>query len=226
MATEAPPPSEGEEPGGRPADGADDAKLDPGASASADRDPTAPGPVPTHPTAPEPGTDPPGTGQEAGPTPPPRVYGVARLPPVADPYDDEDFYDPEPYGLRPNTYPAFPYGTRPDPQASGEEEPIFTWRPPAEEPWPTWPKPAKFSAVAQFEDPYGVKPQHRTAARAQIPPTVPLDPILPYISPPVPRRRRSEWPVLVIALIIFSLIMMGCCIAGFALFNGYGGFIP
>jgi hypothetical protein len=47
----------------------------------------------------------------------------------------------------------------------------------------------------------------------------PPDPILPFIAPPVPRRRRSDWPVLVIALIIAALVMAGCCIAGFALYT-------
>lgn len=76
--------------------------------------------------------------------------------------------------------------------------------------------------VAHFEDPYKPKPQRYSAARGQVPPSRPLDPILPYIAPPVPRRRRSDWPVLVLALIVSALIMAGCCVAGFALYTGYG----
>lgn len=202
MATEAPPPSEDKDPAGRP-QGADD----PGASDSGADGVGAEGPGPVERDA-----DPASTESNE-----PRAVGVARapnrLPPPVDPYAD-DYYDPQPYATpRP-----------PEPPAAGEdtsEEPVLTWRPSGQEPWPTWPKPAKFSAVAQFEDPYEVKPQARSPARAQIPPSVPLDPILPYISPPVPRRRRSDWPVLVLALIVSALVMMTCCIAGFALYNGY-----
>lgn len=222
MATEAPPPSEDKDPAGRPSQGADDL----GANDSGANDPGAPDPGPVDPGASSPSADDSagserdadGAGEETTGTPP-RAVGVARapnrLPPPVDPYAD-DYYDPQPYATPP---PEAPLAT-----VAGEdtgEEPVLTWRPSGQEPWPTWPKPAQFSAVAQFEDPYEVKPQARSPARAQIPPAVPLDPILPYISPPVPRRRKSDWPVLVIALIVSALVMMTCCIAGFALYNGY-----
>jgi hypothetical protein len=93
---------------------------------------------------------------------------------------------------------------------------------PADEP-PTWPKPPKFTPTAAFEDPYRTRPSRYHPAFGQIPPSVPMDPILPYIAPPVPRRRRSDWPVLLVAMIISALVMAGCCIAGFALYSGYGG---
>lgn len=76
--------------------------------------------------------------------------------------------------------------------------------------------------VAHFDGPHQPKPQRYSTGRGQVPPTRPLDPILPYIAPPVPRRRRSDWPVLVFALIVSGLVMAGCCIAGFALYSGYG----
>lgn len=88
---------------------------------------------------------------------------------------------------------------------------------------PPTPKPPRFSPTAAFEDPYRIKPSRHQPAFGQIPPSVPQDPILPYIAPPVPRRRRSDWPVLVVAMIISALVMAGCCIAGFALYSGYGG---
>jgi hypothetical protein len=88
---------------------------------------------------------------------------------------------------------------------------------------PTWPKAAPFSPTAAFEDPYRIKPSRHQPAFGQIPPSVPQDPILPYIAPPVPRHRRSDWPVVVVAMIISALVMAGCCIAGFALYSGYGG---
>jgi len=76
--------------------------------------------------------------------------------------------------------------------------------------------------VAHFEGPHQPKPQRYSTGRGQVPPAHPLDPILPYIAPPVRRRRRSDWPVLLLALIVSGLVMAGCCIAGFALYSGYG----
>jgi hypothetical protein len=49
-------------------------------------------------------------------------------------------------------------------------------------------------------------------------PTHPPDPILPYIAPPVSRRRRSDWPVLVVALIVSAVLLAVCCAAGYALY--------
>ena len=52
----------------------------------------------------------------------------------------------------------------------------------------------------------------------------PSDPILPFIAPPVERRRRRDWPVLVVVMIIAGLVMAGCCIAGFALYSAKAPF--
>ena len=82
--------------------------------------------------------------------------------------------------------------------------------------------PLRFEPVARFKDPYSTRPQRYIAGEGQVPPSIPMDPILPYIAPPIPRRRRSDWPVLAVALVISSLIMGACCIAGFALYTGYG----
>jgi hypothetical protein len=46
----------------------------------------------------------------------------------------------------------------------------------------------------------------------------PPEAINPYVAPPVSRRRRSEWPVLLVALVLSGLIMAGFCLAGFALY--------
>jgi hypothetical protein len=54
------------------------------------------------------------------------------------------------------------------------------------------------------------------------PPNHPSDPILPFVAPPVARRRRSDWPVLLIALIIAAVVLAACCIAGFALYSSKG----
>ena len=109
-----------------------------------------------------------------------------------------------------------------DPDASDQYAADAGSDQPPDDPVVTWPRPAKFSAAAAFEDPYRTKPSRYHPAYGEIPPSVPLDPILPYVAPPVPRRRRSDWPVLVVAMIISALVMAGCCIAGFALYTGYG----
>jgi hypothetical protein len=43
-----------------------------------------------------------------------------------------------------------------------------------------------------------------------------------FVAPPVNRRRRSDWPVLLVVLIVVGLVMAGCCIAGFALYSAKG----
>ena len=48
----------------------------------------------------------------------------------------------------------------------------------------------------------------------------------PYVAPPVTRRRRSDWPVLVFALIVATIVMAGFCIAGFAVYVQKGGNLP
>jgi hypothetical protein len=47
---------------------------------------------------------------------------------------------------------------------------------------------------------------------------MPREAFRPYVAPPVTRRRRSDWPVLVFALIVATLVMAGCCLAGFAVY--------
>jgi hypothetical protein len=49
------------------------------------------------------------------------------------------------------------------------------------------------------------------------------DAFKPYVAPPVTRRRRSDWPVLVFALVAAILVMAICCIAGFAVYVKHGG---
>jgi hypothetical protein len=44
-----------------------------------------------------------------------------------------------------------------------------------------------------------------------------------FVAPPVNRRRRSDWVVLLFALIVSGLVMAVCCIAGFALYTTKGG---
>jgi hypothetical protein len=48
----------------------------------------------------------------------------------------------------------------------------------------------------------------------------------PYVAPPVTRRRKSDWPVLVFALIVATVVMAGFCLAGFAVYVQNGGSFP
>jgi len=56
--------------------------------------------------------------------------------------------------------------------------------------------------------------------------TSPTDPVSPFIRGRVPRKRRSDWPVFVFALVASSVVMAVCCIAGFALFTRSNPFTP
>lgn len=62
-----------------------------------------------------------------------------------------------------------------------------------------------------------------TAGRGQVPPARSHEAFKPYVAPRVTRRRRSDWPVLVFALIVATLVMAACCIAGFAVYVKHGG---
>jgi hypothetical protein len=68
------------------------------------------------------------------------------------------------------------------------------------------------------------RPQRYATGIGQRQPTRPLDPIQPYMPPPVARRRRSDWPVMIFVMVIAGLIMVGCCLAGFALYTAYNPF--
>src|SRR5690606_29667725 len=48
--------------------------------------------------------------------------------------------------------------------------------------------------------------------------TMPTDVIWPMISR-VKRSRRSDWPVLVFALVVAAIVTIGCCLGGFAAFS-------
>jgi hypothetical protein len=53
--------------------------------------------------------------------------------------------------------------------------------------------------------------------------TMPTDPVWPFVSR-VKRKRRSDWPVLVFALVVAAIVTMGCCLAGFAGFSAWNPF--
>ena len=75
---------------------------------------------------------------------------------------------------------------------------------------------------AHFTNPRKQKPQRYNVGRSKVHPTTPLDPIHPYIKGPRPRRRRSDWPILIFAMIVAAIVMTACCIAGFGIFHTYG----
>jgi hypothetical protein len=66
------------------------------------------------------------------------------------------------------------------------------------------------------------KPSRYAPGVGQRQPTKPLDPIRPYMPPPVARRRRSDWSVMIFVMVVASAVMVGCCIAGYALYTVYG----
>jgi hypothetical protein len=84
------------------------------------------------------------------------------------------------------------------------------------------PDPDPEDAPSAYEGTEILPPPVFTSGRYQFPgsPSAsrPPDPVVPFVAPPVSRRRRSDWPVLVVALVISSIVLAGCCIAGYALY--------
>jgi hypothetical protein len=89
-----------------------------------------------------------------------------------------------------------------------EEEPRHGRNLPAEEPA------ARFTVRE--------RPNRYARGIGQDEPTRPCDPIVPYLAPPVARRRRSDWMIMVFALTVSFAVMIAVCLAGFALFKSYG----
>jgi hypothetical protein len=61
-----------------------------------------------------------------------------------------------------------------------------------------------------------------TRGRRRVAPMRPPEALHSYVAPRTSRRRRADWPVLVIALVVAGLVMAGCCVAGFALYSTKG----
>jgi hypothetical protein len=80
--------------------------------------------------------------------------------------------------------------------------------------------PSVYGGTERLEPPVFTSGRYQFADR---PPSVhPPDPVVPFVAPPVSRRRRSDWPVLVVALVVSSLVLAGCCIAGYVLYASKG----
>lgn len=159
-----------------------------------------------------------GTGDPPGPADqPPRVIG----PPV-DPYqpdpaqadtDSEEPYEGVPY--RPDPYES--------PHVSGSAlrpEHVRTEQ---------MQRNAEYhEAQAEQASPYRAEGNGRSGSLKWEAPvqTMPTDPVRPFVSRGVPRKRGSDWPVFVFALVVAAVVTMGCCLAGFATFaawNPFGG---
>jgi hypothetical protein len=99
---------------------------------------------------------------------------------------------------------------------------------PDAEPLPEWTtaEPDPYLGPGLYASYDVVTPQTYRTGRYQVsrvpPPTQPPDPILPFIAPPVARKRRSDWPVLLVALIISAIVLAACCIAGYVLYLSNG----
>jgi hypothetical protein len=66
------------------------------------------------------------------------------------------------------------------------------------------------------------RPAHYAPGVGQQTPTSPLDPIHPYIAPPVARRRRSDWTVMIFGMVVVAIVLVGFCLAGFAIYSAIG----
>jgi hypothetical protein len=53
----------------------------------------------------------------------------------------------------------------------------------------------------------------------QVPPYRPPDPITPFVSGPRPRK-PMDWPILLVAMVIAAVVMVGVCLAGYAVYHG------
>jgi hypothetical protein len=74
--------------------------------------------------------------------------------------------------------------------------------------------------AARFQAPE--RPNRYATGIGQRHPTKPPDPIRPYMAPPVARRRRSDWPVMIFVMVVTAIVMVGFCLVGFALWTAYG----
>ena len=84
---------------------------------------------------------------------------------------------------------------------------------------------AEYVAAQASESPPKPGPTVTGRYKAEVPPlTMPPDPIRPYQSGFKKRKRRSDWPVLVFALVVTVAVTAGCCLAGFALFTAWRPF--
>lgn len=191
----------------------------PASESSGDADRTQPHPPPTAGTDTDPGTGTPtglkrpekpssatGTGTGTGASAGRRAVVAAG----GDPATGEDRFhsNADPYDLA-RTQGSSRQRPAPNPPISGKKG--------------FWPREPSFQPVAHFEDPHAVKPQCYQKAVAQIPPSIPQDPLAPYLNPGVPRKRKSDWPVLMVALVVAALLAAAFCAIGLTIYTrSYG----
>ncbi len=160
-----------------------------------------------------PADDSPAERGEVNEDPPRSSSSIRDAPPV----DDAPPIDDVPPGEPPPEHG--PAGTTPPDDAASDPK-GSPWTPPTTDNETDADAKPRIPPHAQFAD--RQRPQRYAQARSTHHPTTPLDPIRPYIAGPVPRRRRSDIPVLVFALIVSAVVMAACCLAGFGIFRTYG----
>ena len=140
------------------------------------------------------------------------------------PSDDGPADGPDPHQPEPTARPE----PTAQPEPAGEPDPAVQADPAVQPDPAVRPEPATQPEPAAEPDPAGGPTKARYAkGRGRVasgrPVTRPPDPIRPFIGRALPRRRRSDWGVLIFALVVSSLILAACCAAGFALYTS-GGF--
>jgi hypothetical protein len=168
----------------------------------------------------------------AGP-PGPDAQGDPR-PPVGPPVDP---YAPSPEG-RPDSGSEQPPGQSPE-QPPGQQPEKYEGVPyhpdPFEQPYLGESPTLRGARTPQMQR----NAEYHEAQRREAPPyrpdeigrfkweapvqTMPTDVIWPMISRKK-RSRRSDWPVLVFALVVAAIVTIGCCLAGFAGFSAWNPF--
>jgi hypothetical protein len=76
------------------------------------------------------------------------------------------------------------------------------------------------------EPPKADSPESATAhstRRGEVPLARPPDPIRPFLGRPLPPRWRRDWIVLIFALAFSGLLLVTCCLAGFAMYHTRSG---
>ena len=111
------------------------------------------------------------------------------------------------------------YGNRREPSlgADGDDAPLPPWV--ASDPDPNA-EPSAYHGDEVLPAPAVTTGRYQFVSAP--PSTHPTDPVLPFIAPPVPRRRRSDWPVLLGALAVAAVVMAVCCVAGYVLYSSKG----
>jgi len=147
---------------------------------------------------------------------------------------------PGPSGLRPPGPPVDPYAPPPDERSEPAPEKPYEGVPYHPDPFDAQPYLADSPTLRGNRTPQMQRnAEYREAQRREAPPyradaigrfkweapvpTIPTDVIWLWLSRSK-RRRRSDWPVLVFALVVAAIVTIGCCLAGFPAFSAWNPF--